>query len=232
MRGFKESAIVGKIPVGEAPIALTFSPDGKLLYTTSELAPKEWNWPAECKPEGQDPATAKIEYSAGAIIVVDVAKAEADPAHSVIAKVPAGCSPVRMAISPNGDTVYITARNSNAVLAFNAAKLVSDSNNALIGKVPVGSAPVPIAVADNGKKILAGNSNRFAAGENDKQHVTVIDASKISSGEAAVMGSLPAQGFPREFGYSADGRTLFLANYSSNSLEVIDVPRLQITPKM
>ena len=230
--GFKESAIVGKIPVGEAPIALTFSPDGKLLYTTSELAPKEWNWPAECKPEGQDPATAKIEYPAGAIIVVDVAKAEADPAHSVIAKVPAGCSPVRMAISPNGDTVYITARNSNAVLAFNAAKLVSDSNNALIGKVPVGSAPVPIAVADNGTKILAGNSNRFAAGENDKQHVTVIDASKVSSGEAAVMGSLPAQGFPREFGYSPDGRTLFLANYSSNSLEIIDVARMQITPKM
>lgn len=230
--GFKESAIVGKIPTGEAPIALTFSPDGKLLYTTSELAPKEWNWPAECKPEGQDPATAKIEYPAGAIIVVDVAKAETDPAHSVVARVPAGCSPVRMAISPGGDTVYITARNSNAVLAFNAAKLVSDSNNALIGKVPVGSAPVPIAVADGGKKILAGNSNRFAAGENDKQHVTVIDASKVAAGEAAVMGSLPAQGFPREFGYSPDGRTLFLSNYSSNTLEIIDVTRMQIPPKM
>ncbi|MDQ3917723.1 MAG: hypothetical protein M3348_04545, partial [Acidobacteriota bacterium] len=34
--GFKEAAAVGKIPVGLAPIALTFSPDGRWLYTTSE----------------------------------------------------------------------------------------------------------------------------------------------------------------------------------------------------
>src|SRR5213082_1644656 len=67
--------------------------------------------------------TAKIENPAGAIIVVDVTKAESDPAHSVVAKVPAGCSPVRMAISPAGDYVYVTARNSNAMLAFNTAKL-------------------------------------------------------------------------------------------------------------
>src|SRR5436309_5758443 len=225
---FQASAIVGKIPVGEAPIALTFSPDNKLLYTTSEAAPKEWNWPNECKPEGQDPATAKIENPAGAIIVVDVAKAESDPAHSVVARVPAGCSPVRMAISPAGDYVYVTARNSNAMLAFSTAKLVSDSTNALAGKVPVGSAPVPVAVTDGGKKILVGNSNRFAASENDKQSMTVIDAGKISSGTSAVLGTIPAQGFPREFGYSADGRTLFLSNFTSNTLEIIDVEGLPI----
>ena len=94
------------------------------------------------------------------------------------------------------------------------------------------SAPVPIAVTDGGKKILVGNSNRFAASENDKQSVTVIDAGKISSGMSAVLGTIPAQGFPREFGYSADGRTLFLSNFTSNTLEIIDVERLPIKPKM
>src|SRR5712692_862888 len=49
--GFKDSAKVGKIPVGVAPIALTFSADGRWLYTTSQMAPKSLNWPIECKPE-------------------------------------------------------------------------------------------------------------------------------------------------------------------------------------
>ena len=91
---------------------------------------------------------------------------------------------------------------------------------------------MPVAVTDGGKKILVGNSNRFAASENDKQSVTVIDAGKISSGASAVLGTIPAQGFPREFGYSADGRTLFLSNFTSNTLEIIDVERLPIKPKM
>ena len=225
---FDSSAIVGKIPVGGAPIALVFSPDEKFLYTTSEVALESFGWPIECKPEGQDPATSKPEAPQGAIIVVDVARARVDPAHSVVAKVPAGCSPVRMAISPAGDYVYVTARNSNAMLAFSTAKLISDSANAMVGKVPVGRAPVPIAVADSGKKILVGNSNRFAAGENDTQDVTVIDAAKVSQGAAAVLGKIPAQKFPREFGSSSDGLTLFLANYLSDSVQIIDGNHLPI----
>ena len=33
--GFDASAVIGQIPVGRAPIALTFSKDHQLLYTTS-----------------------------------------------------------------------------------------------------------------------------------------------------------------------------------------------------
>jgi DNA-binding beta-propeller fold protein YncE len=225
---FAASAIVGRIPVGEAPIALVFSPDEKLLYTTSEAAPESFHWPVECKPEGQDPATAKPVYAPGAIIVVDVARAKVNPSQSVVAKVPAGCSPVRMAISPRGDYVYVTARNSNTMLAFDTAKLVNDSANAMVGKVPIGAAPVPIAVADGGQKIFIGNSNRFAAGENDTQDVTVIDAAKVSAGASAVLGKIPAKNFPREFGTSPDGNTLFLANYLSDAVEIIDVKHLAI----
>jgi hypothetical protein len=76
-KGFDEKAIVGKIPTGDAPIALTLSPDEQLLYTTSEVAVKEWGWPAKCKPEGEDPATAKIERPEGAIVIVDVKRQKA-----------------------------------------------------------------------------------------------------------------------------------------------------------
>lgn len=226
--GFKETAIVGKIPTGIAPIALTFSPDGRWLYTTSQIAPKDYNWPIECKPEGADPATATPRNPKGAIIVVDVTRAQTDPAHSIIARVPAGCSPVRLAIAPGGDRVFVTARNSNALLAFDTAKMKDDAEHALVGSVPVGNSPVGVAVVNNGRQVLVTNSNRFARDQTARQTLTVIDAARVADGQAAVIGSIKAGIFPREFGHTPDGRVLFVANYNSNELEVLDLARLPI----
>lgn len=226
--GFKPTAIVGKIPVGLAPIALTFSPDGRWLYTTSEIAPESFGWPVECKPEGEDPATAKPRYPQGAIIVVDVQKATTDPAHAAVARVPAGCSPVRMAIAPDGSRVYVTARNNNALLAFDTSRLQTDAAHARVGTVPVGSSPVGIAVVNGGRQVVITNSNRFAHDQTARQTLTVIDAARVGEGQAAILGSVPAGVFPREFGHSPDGQTLYVANYNSNELEVIDLKRMPV----
>jgi DNA-binding beta-propeller fold protein YncE len=223
--GYKDAAVIGRIPVGIAPIALTFSSDGKWLYTTSELAAPEWQWPAACKAEGR--GSLEITHPEGAVIVVDVTRAATDPAHSVVSRVPAGCSPVRMAMSPGGERIYVTARNSNAVLTFDTGKLVANSANAKVGTAPVGSAPVPVAVIDGGRKVVAGNSNRFAGG-NESQSLTVLGASQ--DGTLTTLGSIPAGAFPREMAVSADGRTLFLTNFGSKSLQVIDIGKLPISP--
>jgi YVTN family beta-propeller protein len=222
---FGADSIVGKIPVGIAPIALTFSPDEKLLYSTSEGVPANYGWPKACKPEGQDPATAKIERPEGAVIVIDVEQAKREPARSVVAKVPAGCSPVRLQLSPRGDRAYVTARNSNALIVFDTAKLRSDPAQARIATVPVGTAPVGVAVADNGGKIFVTNSNRFSAGAADRQTLSVIDAAKVSAGAKAVLGSVPAGGFPRELKVTDDGRTLLVTNFNSKTLELLDLAR-------
>jgi DNA-binding beta-propeller fold protein YncE len=230
--GFKESAIIGKIPVGRAPIALTFSPDGRWLYTTSQIAPEGYKWPVDCKPEGApDPSKAAPRYPQGAIIVVDVERARRDPANAVAAKVPAGCSPVRMAITPGGERVFVTARNSNALLGFDTSKFAEDPAHALVGTVPVGTSPVGVAVANEGKLVLVTNSNRFSGDRAARQTLTVIDVSKVGAGASAILGSVPAGAFPREFGASPDGRTLFVANYNSNELEVIDLARLPLEKK-
>jgi YVTN family beta-propeller protein len=226
--GFKESAIIGKIPTGRAPIALTFSPDGRWLYTTSQIAPEGLKWPVECKPEGADPATAQPRFPQGAIIVVDVAKAATDPANSVAASVQAGCSPVRLVVSPDGARAYVTARNSNALLAFDTAKFQTDAANARVGTVPVGSSPVGVAVANEGRQVFVSNSNRFARDQTVRQTLTVIDAARVSEGAAAVLGSVPAGLFPREFGRTPDGQTLFVSNYISSELEVIDLKRVPV----
>lgn len=225
--GYKAGAILGKIPTGNLPIALTFSPDNKWLYTTSEVALVDWNWPKVCKPEGRDPANLEITNPEGAVIVVDVQKARTDPAHSVAGRVPAGCSPVRLAISPDGGRLYVTARNSNAILAFDTTRLLSDVRNARLATVSVGAAPVPIAVVDRGAKVIAGNSNRFA-GANAPQVLSVMDAARIPEGAAALLGTIPAGAFPRDMSVSGDGHTLFLTNFGSNSLQVIDLGRLPI----
>ena len=54
---FSAGSIVGQIPVGRAPIALTFSPDGRKLFTTSQSAQPGWRWSAACKPEGRPDVT-------------------------------------------------------------------------------------------------------------------------------------------------------------------------------
>jgi DNA-binding beta-propeller fold protein YncE len=222
--GYKPDAIIGDIPVGAGPIALTFSPDGKWLYTTSEGAAREWNWPAACKPEGS--GRTDIVNPEGVVVVVDMARVKTDPSKAVAARVPAGCSAVRMAISPSGDRIYVTARNSNAVVAFDTAKLLSDVDHARLGMTPVGEAPVPVAVIDGGKKVVAGNSNRFAGG-NAPQTLSVLDAAKIEQkGADASLGTIPSGAFPRELNVSADGHTLFLTNAGSSSLQVMSVDHL------
>ena len=99
--GVGQAAYVGSVPAQLAPVGLALSPEGRWLYSTSEA---------------EGPAT-----NVGSLTVIDVAKAETDPAHSTVARVPAGCNPVRVVTSADGSVVWVTARASDAVLAFSPA---------------------------------------------------------------------------------------------------------------
>jgi DNA-binding beta-propeller fold protein YncE len=275
---YSADSILGNIPVGGAPIALTFSPDGKWLYTTSEVAAPDWNWRKACKAEGppltreliaarqaavdrqisalqvqqvnaSDKGKAQLQEQIdwikanvdnasssplvnpeGAVVVVDVARARTDPAQSVAGRIPAGCSAVRMAISPDGSRIYVTARNDNAVGVFDTSKLLADPAHARLGTASVGEAPVPVAVIDHGRKVVVGNSNRFAAAT-APQTLSVLDAAKMEQpGADATLGTLPSGAFPREFSVSSDGQTLFLTNAGSSSLQVLDIGQLPNEP--
>jgi DNA-binding beta-propeller fold protein YncE len=134
-----------------------------------------------------------------------------------------------MAISPEGGRIYVTARGDNSVLAFDTGKLLKDADHARVGKISVGNAPVPVAVVDHGKKVVVGASNRFSD-STEAQSLLVIDAAKLPKGTAAVIGRIPVGAFPREMTVSTDGRTLFLTNFGSNSLQVIDAEHLPLAP--
>lgn len=225
--GFTRAAILGTIPTGNAPIALTFTKDARYLLTTSQRARRTDDLAAACKPEGA-PATAAVTNPPGLIIVVDVAKAATDPEHSVVAKVPAGCSPVRMALSADGSTAWVTARNSNAALGFSVAKLIAgDAAGAQVAKLDAGAAPVPIAVTPDGRMLLVGNSNRFGQGARGNQVLNVFDALAGAGGRAVPLGQITVGRFPREITRTASGSLMFLANWDSNSVAVFDPARLR-----
>src|ERR1019366_3443861 len=214
-----DDAVISKLDVGNAPIAVTLSPDGRYLYTTSEISLLAWNWPEVCRPEtavssGRGRGRAPPPYHGqGAIIVFDAALAVTAPSRAAVSRVAAGCSPVRLVLSPDGNTAYVSARNDNSLLAFDAHKLVNDTAHALLGKAEVGVAPVGVAVIDDASRIVVTNSNRFAGGAGDHQPLAVVDAAKLrAGGKQSVLGQIPAGGFPRELRVTTDGRTLFVTN--------------------
>jgi DNA-binding beta-propeller fold protein YncE len=146
-----------------------------------------------------------------------------------VARVPAACTPVRAAISAEGDRLFVTARNSNAVVVFDAAKLPSDGSHARIALLPVGQSPTPMAVVDGGTKLLVGNSNRYAT-PNPPGTLTVLDTAKLQQGAGAVLGIVHTGVFPREMSVSPAGNTVFLTNWGSDFLQVIDLKNLQLIP--
>jgi DNA-binding beta-propeller fold protein YncE len=227
--GFKGRGGVAKLDVGNAPISVTLSPDGRFLYTTSEAALPEWNWPSTCRPENPNARANAPHHAQGAIIVFDLTRALTDPSHAAVSRVPAGCNSVRLVLSPSGDVAYVTARGDNALLAFDAQRLVGDTTHALLGRTEVGIAPVGIAVIDNGARVVVTSSNRFGGGANDHQPLTVVDAARLRAGGRAVVGTIQAGAFPRELRLTADGSTLFATNFASRTLEMIDLARAPIT---
>ena len=204
--GFKSSGIVGNIPAGEAPIAVTLSPDDKRLYSTSERASEHLAaGGARCDTEAP-----------GEIEVIDVARAEKDPAHSVLSLVPGGCEPVRLVLSDDGAIAYVTARGEDKVLAFDTGRLESDSARALLGQVPAGAAPVGLAIGVG--RLIVASSNRFGA-PSAPQHLTILDSNWQTWRHGSVLtAEVRAGSFPREERLIDDCKTnvqvsLFRANF-------------------
>jgi DNA-binding beta-propeller fold protein YncE len=205
--------LIGRITVGVSPVALSFSPDGRWLYTTSEVAPMHWGWPPACPAERQF----LNRNHEGAVVIIDVKQAAKIPGDSIVATVPAGCSPVRLALTGEGSNLWVSARDSDKVLVFDTKKMISDPQNAKIGFVSTKS-PVGIIALPGGRLAVA---NTYRGGKNIPDSPSTI--SLIDAGKKLVIGTIPAGLFAREFALSPDGKTLFLANYNSDSVSVIDL---------
>jgi DNA-binding beta-propeller fold protein YncE len=167
--GFGSGAFLGAIPVGAGALGITNSPDGRWLYEVSESA------------------RLGVGRRRGALNVIDLSRATRDPAHALVATAPAPCAPVRVAASPNGSTVWVTARDGNALLGFSAAALRTDAAHALMSVTRVGAQPLGLAVANGGATVLVADSDLSGASRTPAG-VSVVDAA--SSAHPKLVGSI------------------------------------------
>lgn len=208
---FKRSFYVGSIPTGVAPVGLEVSSDGRWLYSTSELARER-------------PASSG-EPGSGILSVISVAEAGREPGHSIVATVSAECSPVRVALSPDGSVAWVTARESDELLAFSTSRLIHHQKDALLAAVRVGEAPVGLVLVDGGRYVVVADSNRFDQ-DGEASGLMVVKAAAALAHKSAIVGTVKAGLFPREMAVAPSGSTLFVGNFASGTLEAVRISEL------
>ncbi len=203
--GFGPSDVVGRIKLGQQPVGMAISPDGKWLYATS-MARTKTAHPSE-----------------GTITVINLRRAEVKPSAAVRSVATAGCSPVRLLAS--GNDVWVTTRESDALLGFSATSLRTDPAHALIARVNVGAAPLGLVMVKNGSRILVANSDLHNQ-PGATSSLAVISTSAALAGGHALLGVIGSGMVPREFAVEPGGQTVLVTNSNSGSVQAIDVGSL------
>jgi DNA-binding beta-propeller fold protein YncE len=127
--------------------------------------------------------------------------------------------------SADGSVVWVTARASDALLTFSASGLRTDPAHAVLADVAVGEAPVGLAFARHGSLIVVADSDRFnSAGQSAS--MAVVNVADALAGRPALIGYLPAGGFPRDVAADNSGGTVLVANYLSGQLEAVNIGAL------
>jgi hypothetical protein len=192
-RGFSPADFIGYVPLAAQPVGITT--DGRWLYVVS---------------------------LAGKLAVLNLGKAETDPARSVVITVRAGCGSARALLSRNGKVVWVTARESDALLGFSAVRLRTDPQHALIARVMVGEMPLGETLVDNGARLLVVDSN-LSHLANASSNLAVVSTAKALSGKPALLGYLPLGPVPRQFAVEPGGRVVLVTVQGAGRLEAINI---------
>ena len=191
--------VVGQVLLSPGPVGIATSPDGRWIYVTTE-------------GPGNGP---------GYLWVLNAQTAAQDPAAAIAGHVGAGCNPVRVALSPDGDVAWVTARASDVLIGFDTAELRTQPSRAVTAVVRVGFEPVGVAVYDGGRYAVVANSARFA-GSSAPQNLTVVNLQAALAGRSSVVAWIAAGSFPREI--SIDGALGLVTNYDSGTVEAFKLP--------
>lgn len=198
------SIYVGYISLGLQVVGTALSPDGSRLYATSEHT--------------------NSSSTQGTLSVLDVATLLTDPSKSLLASIDAGCSPVRVAVSPNSKHVWVTARESNILLAFDAAKLESNPSDSLVASTQVGTSLISLTFVNYGQHIITADSNALSYA-NASSGLTVVNVETALNGKQDFP-RIPTGLVPREFAVSPDGTILLVSEYDSEAIQVVDISQL------
>lgn len=219
---YRSDALIGHIPMASDPVGLAVSPDGRWLYATNEVARHTADFPDRCTT----PVRGGEEHPVGLLLKIDVAKAAIEPRNSILTAIPAGCDPVRVAVSPSGQTLWVTARGDDALLRIAAGGLSAGKGQIETDSFHVGTEPVGVAIRPDDRQVWVALSARF---ESDKEgRVAAIDGADGADGldgkGTTKLMSAPAKGFPREVSFLPDGRTLVVTLFRARAIEFMRTP--------
>jgi DNA-binding beta-propeller fold protein YncE len=125
---------------------------------------------------------------------------------------------VRAAVTPDGASVYVTARGDNHVLAFDARALEADPSHAFRLAIPSGGEePVGLEFFNRGNAMLVANANNLTNGQGS---ITVFDLSDPA--KPVLRQTIKTRQFPRNISLSADETRLYLTEFLGDELMVLE----------
>jgi YVTN family beta-propeller protein len=178
------NAVVGSIPIAAGPPQfVTFTPDGRFAYVS---------------------VYDEVRGSGNAIVKIDTAT------RAVVATIPADKFPYAIAVSPNGQKLFVPNHDVNLVT------VVDTKTNAIIQKIPVKPNPHSVAFSVDGRRAYVAN--------HASNVVTVLDAKN-----GAILAEVPVGRSPHSISMSPDRAHLYVVNYDSDSVSVIDPITYSVT---
>ncbi len=222
--GQSPSSITARIPLDCGVVGLAVSSDSRYLYATNEkaLPTRPFYDSTVCSiPDGSSCPIVTSPGPVGTLDVVDISMAVSNPAGSVVADIPAGCSPTRVILTHKNKIAWVSARDQNNLLAFNAIDIITNLSALPLSTVPVGIAPDGVQPFSNGRFYAVANTNRFDSCPGARGTVSIL---KVGKGlYTSTVGTFDAGVFPRQWALSPNGKLLYLAEYSSGILAIFPV---------
>jgi YVTN family beta-propeller protein len=221
--------VVGAVPVGAGPDGVQVSPDGAFVYVANagtDAAPGRTVSVIDTATDtvtatiavGDDPTELALSpdgrrgyvtHAPGnTVTVFDTASG------AVIATVPVGLSPHAVAVTPDGGRVYVANQGSKQVPGTTVS-VIDAGTNTVTATVPVGVYPFAVAFSPDGRRAWVANGGGNGVAGNS---VTVIDVASGVPTDTVVVGRGPTG-----VAVAPGGRYLYTADYSADSVTVVDV---------
>jgi gliding motility-associated-like protein len=205
--------LVTTIALGDNPVGVAISPDGKRVYVTNKFTQTVsvinaiTNTVIGSIPVNFDPFSLAVSpdgsrlYVANSIannvVVVNTAT------NTSIATITSNTTPRVIAVSPDGEKIYVTNAGSASI------SVISTATNTVTTTIPTGANPYGISISADGNRLYVAN-----VGANT---ITVFNTANNS-----LIATIPVGTNPIDVALNADGTRLYVANEFSNNVSVIN----------
>ena len=135
------------------------------------------------------------QSGANSVTVVDAAS------NDLLATIPVGSAPLRLAATPTGQTVYVVNNGSDTVSA------ISTASNTVTATIPVGTGPTSLAVTPDGSRVFVANRTSGTVSVISTASNTVTATWTFAAGANGVV-------------LSPDGGTLYVSNIDTSTIKV------------